>query len=302
MGFPADMSATADRLSEIVQSCNVCPRQCYVDRTTGETGFCEAGIKAQIASAGPHFGEESPLVGTRGSGTVFFSRCNLGCVFCQNAEISHRAGKSVSTHELADLFLTLQQSGCHNLNLVTPTPHLHAIISALIHAGKQGFDLPVVYNSSGFESPEVIELLNGVVDIYMPDIKSFDTKWCLKYLKTQSYPAAALATLKACYDQCGNLKTDSSGNAINGIIVRHLVMPNMTEDTKSIIDHVAEICGQNVYLNLMDQYRPCFQAGQYPEISRSISSKEWTDAVEYAVSLGLTRGLKRRFKTLDKRT
>ncbi|MBN1354703.1 radical SAM protein [bacterium] len=276
---------------EHLKYCDLCPRQCRVNRLAGNTGFCHSGKDAQISSVGPHFGEEPPLVGLKGSGTIFFNRCNLGCIFCQNATISHQSGQTVQTEYLAEVFLSIQNSGYHNLNLVTPTPHLPAIVHALEIARSRDFNLPVIYNCGGYESSETIKMLRGVIDIYMPDIKSLDADWCSRFLAAPDYPDIALDSLKTMMDQVGNLQLNTSGVAVRGLLVRHLVMPFQENDTRAVLDAVYKICGPEAYVNVMDQYRPCFQAFRHHGLSRPINRSEWMNAVEHAEKLNLTRGL-----------
>lgn len=284
------LSERARRLREILERCDLCPRKCGVDRTRGETGVCGTGIAARVASYGPHFGEEAPLTGLRGSGTVFFSQCNLHCVFCQNFDISHAGeGAPVSAETLAEIFLSLQRMGCHNLNLVTPTHATPQIVSALARAGEQGFSLPVVYNCGGYERVETLRELDGVVDIYMPDVKFLDPSPAARYCGAPDYPPAVRDAVKEMARQVGPLVLDGRGIAIRGLLVRHLVMPGDASTTRKVIDFLAEQVGTDTYLNLMDQYRPCGRAGEFPEIARRISRKEWTDACDYAVSRGMSR-------------
>ena len=289
-----DLDALRQIKNALVQhahTCDFCPRFCNVDRINGETGFCNMGRDAQVASVHAHFGEEPPLVGHNGSGTVFFFGCNLGCVFCQNYEISHGNGSPVQPDELASIFLTVQRTGCHNLNLVTPTPHILAIVEALEIALTHGFHLPVVYNCGGYENPEIIKLLNGIIDIYMPDLKSLDRTWSRLYLKAADYPVYAKLSIEEMYKQVGNLRMDAGRIAKRGLLVRHLVMPNQIDDTRNIIDFLRDLCGTNGFINVMNQYRPCFEAGSYSDLNRRISQSEWQKAIDYATKNEITKGL-----------
>ncbi|MBE0568490.1 MAG: radical SAM protein [Deltaproteobacteria bacterium] len=275
---------------ERLRACDICPRMCGVDRTRGERGVCGTGARAVVASYGPHFGEEAPLVGRSGSGTVFFSGCSLRCVFCQNYGISHRVeGEEVDAETLAGVFLELERTGCHNLNLVTPTHETPQIVEALELAAARGFSLPVVYNCGGYERVETLRELEGIVDIYMPDLKFLDPAIAARYCGAPDYPDVARAALREMARQAGPLVVDRRGIAVRGLLVRHLVMPGGAPDTKAVIDFLAEEIGCDTYLNLMDQYRPCGRAGEFPEISRRVFRKEWEQAREYAVSRGLTR-------------
>jgi putative pyruvate formate lyase activating enzyme len=280
----------AERLTARLASCDICPRLCGVDRTQGELGVCGTGTSARIASYGPHFGEEAPLVGFAGSGTVFFSGCSLRCVFCQNYGISHGGeGEDASAEKLAAIFLAVQRMGCHNINLVTPSHAVPQAASALALAAGRGLSLPVVYNCSGYESLETLRELDGVVDIYMPDIKFLEPGPAERYCAAPDYPEVARAALKEMQRQVGPLVLDGRGIARKGLLVRHLVMPGGASTTRRVIDFLAEEIGRDVYLNLMDQYRPCGRALEYPEIGRRITREEWWEAREHARRRGLAR-------------
>ncbi len=269
--------------------CTLCPRNCGVNRLQGETGICNTGRYAEVSSYGPHFGEEQPLVGHSGSGTIFFTHCNLLCCFCQNYEISHRGeGKQVKPEELAGIMLYLQNRGCHNINLVTPSHVIPQICEALDLAHQQGLDLPVVYNSSGYDKPESLALMEGYIDIYMPDIKSLDPELSRAAFNAPDYPEIVRSALKEMYRQAGDLEIEK-GIARRGLLVRHLVMPGKLTDTRSIIDFIAREISTHTYLNLMDQYRPCFQADKIPALSRPISHSEFSDCLRYAVESGFSR-------------
>jgi putative pyruvate formate lyase activating enzyme len=243
-----------------------------------------------VASFGPHFGEEPPLTGTNGSGTVFFSQCNLHCAFCQNYDISHREeGREAAAGALADIFLSLQRMGCHNLNLVTPTHVTPQIVEALAVAEGRGLSLPIVYNCGGYESLSTLREIDGTVDIYMPDVKFLDPESAKRYCDAADYPAVVRAALKEMVRQVGPLVLDRRGIARKGLLVRHLVMPGDASTTRAVIDFLAEEIGTDTCLNLMDQYRPCGRAGDLPEIARRISRQEWEDARGYARSRGLSR-------------
>lgn len=243
-----------------------------------------------VASFGPHFGEEAPLVGLNGSGTVFFSQCNLHCVFCQNYDISHSgAGREVLAESLAGIFLSLQKTGCHNLNLVTPTHVTPQIAEALAMAAEKGLSMPVVYNCGGYENIETLRELEGLVDIYMPDVKFLDESTSDRYCGAPDYPDVVRAAVKEMARQVGPLVIDRRGIAQKGLLVRHLVMPGDASSTRQVIDFLAGEIGADTYLNLMDQYRPCGQAFSLPGIGRRTSGEEWADARDYALRKGMTR-------------
>jgi putative pyruvate formate lyase activating enzyme len=287
---PAALGETAQRLKNRLRSCDICPRICRVDRTKGGKGVCRTGLRAVVSSFGPHFGEESPLVGSNGSGTVFFSGCSLRCVFCQNYEISHlQDGEETDAARLAGIFLAVQRMGCHNLNLVTPTHVTPQIVEALGIAAAKGFSLPVVYNCGGYERVETLRELYGIVDIYMPDLKFLDPGRSARYCCAPDYPDVAREALREMSRQVGPLIFDPDGIAVRGLLVRHLVMPGDASTTREVIDFLADEIGPGTYLNLMDQYRPCGRAVEFPEIARRTSRKEWEDARAYALRKGMTR-------------
>jgi len=285
-----ELSERARRLLARLERCDICPRMCQVNRVRGEEGVCGTGKAARVASFGPHFGEEAPLTGFNGSGTVFFSRCNLHCAFCQNYDISHFGeGREISADALADIFLSLQRTGCHNLNLVTPTHVTPQILEALLRAMERGFSLPVVYNCGGYERPETLRELDGVVDIYMPDVKFLDPLPAARYCGAPDYPDVVHAAIREMARQVGSLVLDGRGIARRGLLVRHLVMPGDASTTRKVIDFLAGEVGTDTYLNLMDQYRPCGRAHEFPEIARRTSPEEWGNARNYALSKGMSR-------------
>lgn len=244
-----------------------------------------------VSSAGPHLGEEPPLVGRRGSGTIFFSSCNLKCLFCQNFAISQeRRGAPVTRRELADIMLQLQQIGCHNINLVTPTHVVPQIVDALSLAVDLGLRLPVVYNCGGYESVETLRLLDGVVDIYMPDIKYSDDSYAVRYSGARNYWDIARAAVKEMYRQVGSLVGDPDGTALRGLLVRHLVLPNGRAGSRKVLEFIAQEISRDTYVNIMDQYHPAHRAGSIRELSRCVSSGEVFEVIEYAKSVGLYRG------------
>ncbi|MBN1566830.1 MAG: radical SAM protein [Acidobacteria bacterium] len=273
----------------ILENCRLCPRVCGVNRLKEQKGFCSSTARLKIASFGPHFGEERPLVGTGGSGTIFFSNCNLLCCFCQNWEINHRGDGNYVTHaDLANMMLSLQRRGCHNVNLVTPTHVVPHIIKALRIAIGKGFALPLVYNNGGYDSLETIRMLDGIIDIYLPDFKYQDGAQAAKYSSGASnYPEIAAATIKEMHRQVSELQLDSKGLARRGLIIRHLVMPDNIAGTDRFVKWVAKELGVSSYVNIMGQYHPEYKAFDYPEISRRITNQEWTQAISWAKDAGL---------------
>ena len=251
----------AERIAEAQQRlspCMVCPRGCEVDRLSDEEGICRTGAKAVVSSYAPHFGEESPLVGSGGSGTIFFTHCNMLCLFCQNYEISH-LGQGIETDagQLAAIMVSLQRQSCHNINFVTPSHVLPQILAALQKAIEKGLTVPLVYNSSGYDSPETLKLLEGVVDIYMPDFKFWTKASGKRYAKAPDYSEVAQEAILEMHRQVGDLVLDDEGLAVKGLLVRHLVMPGCLEETREILRFLAQEISVDTYVNVMDQYRPC---------------------------------------------
>jgi putative pyruvate formate lyase activating enzyme len=283
----------ADNISkayELMANCRLCPRECRVNRTKDELGVCGTGLSAIVSSYNPHFGEESPLVGTNGSGTIFITNCNLLCVFCQNWELSHlNDGIKVSSSTLAGMMLNLQQRGCHNINFVTPTHVIPQILDALQHAVAGGLTVPLVYNTSAYDSVESLQLLEGIFDIYMPDFKLWDPEAANKYLKARDYPEKARQATKEMHRQVGDLVIDRNGIALKGILLRHLVMPEGAAGTREIMHFIAREISPNTYVNIMDQYRPCGAARKYPALSRPITREEYKEALKAAREEGITR-------------
>lgn len=276
---------------EILESCALCPRLCGVNRREGQKGFCSAPEKAVVHSHQSHFGEELSLVGRGGSGTIFFSNCNLRCVFCQNWPIAHKGlGNEVSDAELAEMMLDLQRRGCHNINLVTPTHVMPNIISATRIALQKGLRLPLCYNTSGYDRIEMIKLLDGIVDIYLPDLKFMDGAQAERYnlAAAADYPEAARETIIEMHRQVGDLVTDERGIARRGLMVRHLVMPNRVAGTREFVYWVAENLSTATYVNIMSQYRVEYKAFEFATIARAITSEEFVEAMEWAMEAGLT--------------
>lgn len=275
-----------------LRSCSLCPRCCGVDRLAGERGFCGVGRYAEVASYGPHFGEESVLVGQHGSGTIFFCGCNLRCSFCQNYELSqcsHPDCVAVGDDELAAVMLELQRLGCHNINVVTPSHVVPQLLGGLDRAVDQGLAIPLVYNCGGYESLETLELLHGIVDIYMPDIKFSSKASSLAYMAAPDYPLVARQALLAMQRQVGDLFIDEEGIAAGGLLVRHLLMPGGMGETKEILEFLATEISRDCYLNIMAQYRPCGRARATDRLNRTIETEMYDRAVRYARELGLHR-------------
>jgi len=274
----------------MLAECTVCPRHCGVNRLAGEPGECHLTDQAWVSSYGPHFGEESPLVGRHGSGTIFFTSCNLHCVFCQNYTISQLGeGASVGREELAGMMLSLQAQGCHNINLVSPTHVVPFILDALDLATARGLYLPLVYNSGGYDSVVTLRLLDGVVDIYMPDMKYSDAKVAARLSGVTRYPAVNRAAVREMHRQVGDLEIDPAGVARRGLLVRHLVLPHRLAGTAAATRFLAREISPNTYLNVMAQYRPCYRAGDNPQLNRPVTEEEFTEAVAVAQQQGLTR-------------
>lgn len=270
-------------------ACDLCARECGVDRTQKE-GTCHTGQEAWVASFGPHHGEEYPLRGWRGSGTIFFSYCNLRCVYCQNFEISQApAGRQVSSKELAAMMLSLQELGCHNINLVSPSHVVAEILGALVIAATAGLLLPLVYNTGGYDSLSALQLLDGVVDIYMPDMKYGDAGQARKLSKVQRYPDINQRAVREMHRQVGDLQLDKDGLARRGLLVRHLVLPRHTAGTQRVVRFLADEISPETYLNLMDQYRPAYLAPKYPAINRLVTGDEYQAALQMALEAGLHR-------------
>ncbi len=274
-----------------MDNCTLCPRQCGVNRTAGETGTCKTGIRAVVASYNAHFGEETPLVGRNGSGTIFFSNCSLQCNFCQNYEISHLGeGRALTDDQLAAIMLELQQTGCHNINLVTPSHVVPQILAAVKLAARRGLVVPLVYNSSGYDRVETLQLLDGIVDIYMPDFKFWLPTVARDTCNAPDYPELAKQALLEMHRQVGDLAIDSaSGLAYKGILVRHLVLPGGLAGTAKIMAFLADSLSRNTYVNVMSQYRPCGRAREMPALAVALSPAEYDQAVRTAKASGITR-------------
>jgi putative pyruvate formate lyase activating enzyme len=285
-----ELKNRGEELWNIMKSCRLCPRKCGVNRLDGNRGFCQASSQLEIASYQPHFGEEKPLVGKGGSGTIFLTNCSLRCVFCINWEISQGGrGNPRSIEEFSDMMLHLQKIGCHNINVVTPTHYSPHIVLAVDMAAGKGLRLPIVYNTCGWERLEILKKLNGIVDIYLPDFKYSDGKMAAKYSSgSETYPEITKAALLEMHRQVGVAKPADDGLMYRGLMIRHLVMPNRVSGTKNVIEWIAQNLPKDTYLNIMSQYRPMYKAFEYPEISRRITLEEYNQAVKWAKKVGLT--------------
>jgi putative pyruvate formate lyase activating enzyme len=285
-----ELDQRVEKVWESLSCCNLCPHCCRVNRLKGEEGFCKVTNQVMVASYGPHFGEEAPLVGIKGSGTVFFSWCNLRCVYCQNYEISHLGvGQIVSPEILASCFLLLQKDGCHNINLVTPSHVVPFILKSLVIAARKGLTIPLVYNTGGYDSVKTLRLLNGIIDIYMPDFKYWDEDTGKRLSKIPNYPQVAKKAIKEMHRQVGDLVIGPDGVAKRGLLIRHLVLPEGLSGTRSILQFIAEEISPLTYINIMDQYRPCGEANNYPPLDRRITADEYAEALKSAKYLGFTR-------------
>lgn len=286
-----ELKKRAENLWDIMKECRLCPRLCGADRLKGKKGFCRApGAELVISSYHPHFGEERPLVGRGGSGTIFLTHCNLRCMFCQNWEISHLGrGSEVSIEKMASMMLHLQEMGCHNINLVTPTHYSAHILKALVIAAERGLRLPIVYNTSGWERLEILKILDGIVDIYLPDIKYWDPKMAAKYSSgAESYPEITKSAVIEMNRQVGIAKPAKDGIIYRGVVIRHLVMPNDVAGSEKVIEWIAKNLPKDTYVNIMSQYNPLYKAYDYPEISRRITRHEYLNVVNKAKEVGLT--------------
>lgn len=306
-----DLNQRIEKLFKVLENCEICPRKCQVNRLKGERGFCQLGELPMVSSHHPHFGEESVLVGSHGSGTIFLTSCNLACVYCQNYEISQLRiglpsqvlhGKIWEGFErLAEMMIELQNMGCHNINLVTPTPQVPQIVKALSIAIEEGLKLPLVYNTNAYDSVETLKLLDGIIDIYMPDAKYSDLprrvakqllrgdKIAQKYSLAPNYFEIMKSAIKEMHRQVGDLVVNEEGIAVRGLLVRHLVLPNNLAGSEKIFEFLAKEISKNTFLNVMDQYWPTWKAFQYPELSRRITQKEYQQAINLAKKFGSKR-------------
>ncbi len=284
-----ELARRAESLARLQSPCTLCPRRCLADRAAGDTGYCGATAVPEVSSYGPHFGEERELVGTGGSGTIFFTRCNLGCAFCQNYDISKLGrGRRVSVRDVANMMLDLERRGCANINLVTPTHYVPQIVEALAIAREEGLELPVVYNCGGYESVEALKILEGVVDIYMPDAKFGDPEAGARFCAVPDYPDRMMESLEEMQRQVGDLVLDGHGIAVRGLLVRHLVMPAGLAGTERLLEMLASRISPSAAVNVMSQYRPCGEVVGAPDAAgRCVTREEHAAAVAKARSLGL---------------
>ncbi len=282
-----ELNKKIEKLFKILENCQICPRKCHVNRLKRERGYCKLGDLPIVSAFHPHFGEESVLVDRHGSGTIFFTSCNLSCVYCQNYDISQlRIGEEISFERLAEIMIGLQNQGCHNINLVTPTSQIPQIVKALSLAIEKGLKLPLVYNTNAYDSVEVLKLLDDVIDIYMPDAKYSDNKIALKYSNAKGYFEIMKKALKEMHRQVGDLRFDENGIALRGLLVRHLVLPNNLTGSEKIFEFIAKEISRDTFLNVMNQYYPHYQAFKYPELSRRITDKEYQAVLKSAKKYG----------------
>lgn len=286
-----ELAARISQLAAVLETCVLCPRQCGVNRAQDQRGICGAGKTLEISSAFAHFGEEAPLVGRHGSGTIFLTHCNLRCVFCQNYDISHLGeGDAVSGLDVARCMVALQKHGCHNINFVTPTHFVPQVVSALPAAIEIGLRVPLVYNCGGYESLAVIKLLEGIFDIYMPDAKFADPDVARKYCNAPDYPEIVRTVLKEMHRQVGVLTLNREGIAERGVLIRHLVMPEGLAGTEELMQFISRELSPDSYVNIMAQYHPHYKAAHYPELNRRITTSEYYEALAAARNAGLHRG------------
>ncbi|MFB6133180.1 MAG: radical SAM protein [Halanaeroarchaeum sp.] len=287
------LKSQVDRLQRWYEDCDLCGHECGVDRTAGPAGLCEEDETPAVGTVGPHYGEEPPLSGTSGSGTVFLGNCNLACVFCQNWQLSQEsAGTTERTpRDIADVALNLEDQGCHNVNFVTPTHVAPSLAKAIFLAREDGLSIPIVWNCGGFENTAVIEELDGLVDVYMPDVKWSDDDAARRFSRADGYWDAARESVREMHRQVGDLEIDRDGIATSGLLVRHLVVPGFVDNAKRIVDFLVEEVSPETYLNLMSQYRPAYRVGQegkYEEIDRRVPREEYREVVDYARDRGMT--------------
>jgi len=285
-----ELDERIERLYRILESCELCPRRCRTNRLEGKKGYCKSGKELVISSYGPHFGEEPEITGRNGSGTIFLTNCNLLCIYCQNYDISHLGyGKEVSAEEAAEVMLTLQSKGCHNINLVTPTHFTPQLVKAISVAAERGLNLPIFWNCSGYENVETIKLLDGIVDIYKPDIKYSENEPAKKYSNAPDYFERCKEAVIQMHRQVGDLKVNERGIAYRGLLIRHLVLPNNLAGSEKVLEFAAEL-SKECYVNIMAQYRPCGRVYKHEELCRRPTSTEYLRVVDYARKIGLHRG------------
>lgn len=283
-----------DKISEyknLLNDCMLCPRDCHVDRTNSKKGYCGETNELVVARASLHMWEEPCISGTKGSGTVFFSGCSLGCIFCQNHNISKgKVGKTITTERLAEIFIELQNKGAHNINLVTPGHYIPHIIEAVKLSKIHGLNIPIVYNTSGYEKVETLKLLEGIVDIYLPDLKYMDENVAQKYSNCKDYFYYTSAAIKEMSRQAGEAEFNSDGMMTKGVIVRHMMLPGYLEDSKNIVKYLYDTYGNKIYISIMNQYTPLPHVAKYPEINRKVTDEEYEKLIDYAVNIGVENG------------
>ena len=285
-----ELTTRVEEALKRMEACDLCPRECGVNRMKGETGFCETGRRAKVASYSAHFGEEDPLVGQYGSGTIFISSCNLLCSFCQNYEISHqKEGLEVEPAQMAEMMVHLADRGCHNINFVTPSHVVPQLLEALACAVEMGLKVPLVYNTGGYDKPDTLRMLDGLFDIYMPDFKFWEEKWADRYCGAPNYRDVVINAVKEMHRQVGDLVMDEQGVAVRGLLVRHLVMPGDVSGTEKIMDFLVKEVSVNTYVNVMDQYRPCGKAHKDAFVNRRLRPEEFRRAMDAAIRAGLKR-------------
>ncbi len=287
----ARVKAANIALKDSLKNCSICPRKCGVDRTKGKTGYCRAPQNCVVYSYSSHQGEEPPISGSKGSGTVFFTHCNMRCVYCQNYSFSQLgSGQETSAEKLSQMMLHLEKAGCHNINLVTPTHFVPQILLALEKALEEGLRLPIVYNTSGYESPESLKLLEGIVDIYLPDMRYSDNAMAKKYSDAPDYVDNNRASIKIMHKQVGDIVLDETGLAKKGMIVRLLALPDNISGTKESLEFISNNISKATYLSIMSQYYPTYRSGEYKELAGGIKSAEYANIVDAAHDLGLNNG------------
>lgn len=284
------LSQRVDKAYEMLKKCSVCAWECQAERLEGKLGICQTGELAWVSSYGPHLGEERPIRGWRGSGTIFFSRCNMRCQYCQNSDISQAySGKPMTPDEIAKTMLELQAYGCHNINLVSPSHVAPQILAAINIAAQNGLHIPLVYNTGGYDSLEMLMILDGVIDIYMPDMKYGSSQIARHYSKIRNYTQVNQVAVKEMHRQVGDLHINKDGLATRGLLIRHLVLPNSLAGTEEIVQFIAKEISLDTYLNIMDQYHPAYNAAAYLKLKRRITAEEYQFAIDLAQKAGLTR-------------
>lgn len=275
-------------MKNVLNCCTLCPRECKVNRNKGEIGLCGMDYKIKVARIAPHYFEEPPISGDKGSGAIFFSGCNLKCIFCQNYNIStNNFGKEISVNSLASKMVKLQKDGVHNINLVTPTHFIPQIKDSIKQAKKMGLSIPIVYNTSSYEKKESLKMLDGLIDIYLPDLKYYDDMLAIRYSKAPNYFNTAIDAIEEMYRQVGPVQLDSNGIMKKGIIVRHLLLPGHIEDSKKILEYLHLIYGDNIFISIMNQYTPLEQVKNIEELNRTVTEDEYNELIDYAVELGI---------------